>query len=695
MSGNMRIYENPQKTSENRLPPRSVYIPGGISRYQSLNGVWDFVYFERDVDVPEKIEAWGSIAVPSCWQLMGYGSPNYSNVNYPYPCDPPYVPDDNPCGVYRREFELPEKWGRVYFVFEGVASCAFLYLNGRYAGFTQGSHLQAEFDITDLVEQGRNTVEVRVLKWCCGSYLEDQDCFRYSGIFRDCYLLQRPAGHIGDVEMIPSEREITVKIQGTAAIRILDGEKVLVESVFADCFSYAPEAPVLWNAEKPHLYTVELERDGELITRKAGLRSISISGEYELLINGTPVKLHGVNHHDTGKYRGWCQSGEELRRDLTLMKELMYGVPIYVNSEDYIMQTWMANATLLKEQNIEIPATQDEFLEACRKIKANTDVTPLQRRYGLTSLMDSIGLMYKNGGDRGLTYNPDEKTWEFGPTKEGSELKAYLTFMHTLWEENLIDHEINTMSEDQYNDYIKSGRFAFTNDYITTFSNVTDYEPAVIPTPEGTGCKVAIDSARDAKCVWAAVSSKGTKHPELLAACIDLMFSDEIATLENYGIEGVTYELKDGEKDFLGNIRAASNNFTGTESLADYGANGNAWMRTFGVTDTNATRLLGESPVIYEGVNNIISLLDAKKQQPRYQYSYPTLTEDENSELSDITTPVTTYLDECMAKFIIGDMDLDADWDTFMTKLQGYGDMARACEILNSKEMATFSGNWR
>ena len=373
----------------------------------------------------------------------------------------------------------------------------------------------------------------------------------------------------------------------------------------------------------------------------------------------------------------------------------MYGVPIYVNSEDYIMQTWMANATLLKEQNIEIPATQDEFLEACRKIKANTDVTPLQRRYGLTSLMDSIGLMYKNGGDRTLSYNPDEKTWEFGPTKEGSELKAYLTFMHTLWEENLIDHEINTMSEDQYNDYIKSGRFAFTNGYITTFSNVTEYEPAVIPTPAGTGCKVAIDSARDAKCVWAAVSSKETEHPELLAACIDLMFSDEIATLENYGIEGVTYELKDGEKDFLGNIRAASNNFTGTESLADYGANGNAWMRTFGVTDTNATRLLGESPVIYQGVNNIISLLDAKKQQPRYQYSYPTLTEDENSELSDITTPVTTYLDECMAKFIIGDMDLDADWDTFMTKLQGYGDMARACEILNSKEMATFSGNWR
>lgn len=379
MSGNMRIYENPQKTSENRLPPRSVYIPGGISRYQSLNGVWDFVYFERDVDVPEKIEAWGSIAVPSCWQLMGYGSPNYSNVNYPYPCDPPYVPDDNPCGVYRREFELPEKWGRVYFVFEGVASCAFLYLNGRYAGFTQGSHLQAEFDITDLVEQGRNTVEVRVLKWCCGSYLEDQDCFRYSGIFRDCYLLQRPAGHIGDVEMIPSEREITVKIQGTAAIRILDGEKVLVESVFTDCFSYAPEAPVLWNAEKPHLYTVELERDGELITRKAGLRSIFISQEYELLINGAPVKLHGVNHHDTGKYRGWCQSGEELRRDLTLMKEL--------------------NINCVRTSHYPPPPG---FLELCDElglyVVLETDI-------------ETHGFMYRFGNEAGKGYDVESNDW--------------------------------------------------------------------------------------------------------------------------------------------------------------------------------------------------------------------------------------------------------------------------------------------
>lgn len=136
----MRPYENPLKTSENRMQPRSYYIPGGVSEYQLLNGQWDFAYFDRDIDVPEKIEIWNKIPVPSCWQLEGYGHPNYTNTNYPYPCDPPYVPDDNSCGVYRRSFTV-KKWGKVYFVFEGVCSCAYLYINDRYVGFTQGSHL--------------------------------------------------------------------------------------------------------------------------------------------------------------------------------------------------------------------------------------------------------------------------------------------------------------------------------------------------------------------------------------------------------------------------------------------------------------------------------------------------------------------------------------------------------------------------
>jgi len=318
----MRPYENPQKTSENRCAPRSCYIPGGISEYHLLNGTWNFAYFDRDADVPETVENWDTIPVPSCWQLQGYENPNYSNINYPYPCDPPYVPDDNPCGVYEREFSLERKWGKVYFVLEGVSSCAYLYINGTYVGFTQGSHLQAEFDITDCIRQGSNTLRVKVLKWCCGSYLEDQDFFRYNGIFRDVYILQRPEGHITDVEMIPNDRDISLRLDGEATVRIRAGETLLTEAVMRDCFAFAPEHPVLWNAEKPYLYTVELERNGEIITLKTGLRKIAISDKYELLINGVSVKLHGVNHHDTSAHRGWCQTDEELRRDLLLMKEL-------------------------------------------------------------------------------------------------------------------------------------------------------------------------------------------------------------------------------------------------------------------------------------------------------------------------------------------------------------------------------------
>jgi len=318
----MRFYENPLKTSENRLSPRSYYIPKGVSEYNLLNGEWNFAYFKRDIDVPEKIAKWDKIPVPSCWQILGYENPNYTNINYPYPYDIPYVPDDNPCGVYNREFTVDKKWGKLYFVFEGVASCASLYINDKYVGFTQGSHLQAEFDITDFVNEGANTVTVKVLKWCCGSYLEDQDFFRFNGIFRDVYILQRPENHIDDVEIIPNINSFNIKIDGTASVKIFDDGNVICESEFENEFSFTPENPILWNAEKPYLYTIEIERAGEILEFKSGLREIKISENYELLINGVSVKLHGVNHHDTSKFCGWCQTDDELRRDLELMKEL-------------------------------------------------------------------------------------------------------------------------------------------------------------------------------------------------------------------------------------------------------------------------------------------------------------------------------------------------------------------------------------
>ncbi len=319
----MRFYENPQKTSENRLAPRSYYIPEGKSEYMLLNGTWRFKYYPLDIDVEKEITDWDSIEVPSCWQLKGYDNLNYCNVNYPYPVDQPYVVDENPCGVYERDFEIAEKWGRVYYILEGVSSCATVYINGQYVGFTQGSHLQAEFDITDYAVEGKNTVRVDVLKWCCGSYLEDQDFFRYNGIFRDTYILQRPENHIVDVRVEAKDGKITVDTDKVSKIELFDAEgNSFGFGENANKAEFSTPNPIFWNAEKPYLYTVKIERDGEIITQKTAFRTVVISSEGELLINGVSVKLHGVNHHDTHKFNGWCQTNDELLADLKLMKKL-------------------------------------------------------------------------------------------------------------------------------------------------------------------------------------------------------------------------------------------------------------------------------------------------------------------------------------------------------------------------------------
>ena len=318
----MRFYENPEKTSENRMLPRSYYIPSNEGAYTLLNGIWRFRYYSKDVDIEECITQWDETDVPSCWQTRGYENPNYSNVEYPYPVDPPYVPTDNPCGVYERDFEVSNTDNRTYFVMEGVASVGSVYINGKYVGFTSGNHMQTEFDITDFVVKGQNTVRVEVRKWGCTSYLEDQDFFRYSGIFRDVYLLSRPEGHIVDIDIRTQGDDILVKFDGTAKITLLDSGKALATQEAAGEAIFHVENPVLWNAELPYLYELKFESKGEVISQKVGFRTVQISDKYELLVNGVSVKLQGVNHHDTHPTNGWTMSDEDILTDLRLMKKL-------------------------------------------------------------------------------------------------------------------------------------------------------------------------------------------------------------------------------------------------------------------------------------------------------------------------------------------------------------------------------------
>ncbi len=318
----MRFYEDLTQLQKNRLPQRAYYLPENPNGVTLLNGRWDFCYYEADFLEEETPAHWDTIPVPSCWQLYGYDHPNYTDIKYPYPVDMPYVPDENPMGIYRRAFEITAPENRHYLVFEGVGSCLELYINGQFAGYSQGSHLQAEFDITELVHGGTNEVIAKVRKWCSGSYLEDQDFFRFSGIFRDVYLLSRPEGHIRDIHIVTEENRILVDFEGSAKVSLFDGETLLDSCDARGSAVFTVEKPVQWNAEKPYLYDLVFEYAGEILRQRVGFVTYSVNGEGAFCVNGVPVKLKGVNRHDTHPTKGWCESDEDLMLDLRQMKKL-------------------------------------------------------------------------------------------------------------------------------------------------------------------------------------------------------------------------------------------------------------------------------------------------------------------------------------------------------------------------------------
>ena len=317
----IRFYEDLKHIKDNRMKQRSYYIPEG-NGYILLNGEWNFKYYDADFKEDKVIENWDKIPVPSCWQLYGYENPNYTNVNYPYPVDPPFVPDENPMGIYMREFEITNGENRHYMVFEGVSSNLELYINDKYVGYSQGSHLQSEFDVTDFVVVGTNKVVVKVRKWCSGSYLEDQDFFRFNGIFRDVYILSRPEGHINDIKMWTENNKVFVNVEGEAKLSLYDKGNLVATADAKGSAELTVENPVFWNAEKPYLYDIVFEGAGEVIKRKIGFVEYSVNNESAFCVNGVPVKLKGVNHHDTHPDNGWCMSDEDILNDLRLMKKL-------------------------------------------------------------------------------------------------------------------------------------------------------------------------------------------------------------------------------------------------------------------------------------------------------------------------------------------------------------------------------------
>ena len=354
-----RHYEDLKIMHENTMPSRAYYMPASHDmgplvedRFSSdrvicLNGTWEFQYFNSIYDLQEKFYEQGydcsrftQVEVPGVWQNYGYDSHQYTNVRYPIPLDPPYVPQENPCGAYVRKFyyEIPEEAPRAYLNFEGVDSCFYVWVNGKYVGYSQVSHATSEFDVTEVLKNGENTLAVLVLKWCDGTYLEDQDKFRMSGIFRDVYFVNRPENVVYDyfttTEIQEEQAVITVQAsyQGKAVptkLTLYDAEhKEIASQVFQENTGtvYTHKAvilvkePNLWNPEQPYLYTLVLETEGEVITDRIGLREICVK-DAVLYVNGTAIKFKGVNRHDSDPVTGFVIGLEQMKKDLQMMKE--------------------------------------------------------------------------------------------------------------------------------------------------------------------------------------------------------------------------------------------------------------------------------------------------------------------------------------------------------------------------------------
>ena len=375
----VRYIENPSFVEENQLPPHVPFIPfdnldqakaGDWDQspyHQSLNGTWKFLWTRSPLESPRDFSSvdfdasgWNNIQVPGTWQMQGYGHNIYRNVPMEFsPYDPPHVPVEfNPTGYYIKEFEIPGSWKdrKVVLHFDGVKAGYWVWINGIYTGFDKGSMTPAEFDISEYLVPGRNKIAVQVVRWTDGSYLEDQDMWRFAGIYRGVYLYALPEIHIRDffvrTELDDAYTNATLEIDcflrnetdsdpGTLAVKafLFDTEGRLAADFSSHAKSLAAQdnqklslageidRPALWSAEKPNLYTLvlSLERSNgevlEVVEEKVGFRELEIK-DAQLHVNGVPVTIKGVNRHEHDLLHGRTMSREVIEKDFQLMKEL-------------------------------------------------------------------------------------------------------------------------------------------------------------------------------------------------------------------------------------------------------------------------------------------------------------------------------------------------------------------------------------
>jgi beta-galactosidase len=380
--GYMADWENPRIVERNKEPAHATLVPyndeqkalGGnpadSSWFLSLNGDWRFTLASNLEDTPKAFykpeydsNEWDTIPVPSNWQMLGYDKPMYTNVQYPFPPDPPRVPHDhNPTGLYRKTFTVPKTWEnrQIFLVFDGVDSAFYVWVNGKQVGYSQDSRLPAEFNITQYIHPRENSLAVQVFRWSDGSYLEDQDMWRLSGIYRDVYLFCTPNVHIRDF-FVRTELDAEFKdavLQVRTVIRNYSGnniENCTVEislfdadghPVLSKAISSVPEKigskaetavefrqevsnPQKWSAEHPYLYTLLVKlKDNhgsilEIEGCKVGFRQVE-SRDGKVVVNGVPVLFKGVNRHEHDDVRGHAVTAKSMIEDIKLMKQFNF-----------------------------------------------------------------------------------------------------------------------------------------------------------------------------------------------------------------------------------------------------------------------------------------------------------------------------------------------------------------------------------
>ena len=477
-------YEDPHTLHVGTMPNRAYYIPASrrsdalvehretSDRFQLLNGSWKFRYYASIYDLQDAFyevgydaSAFDSIPVPSVWQNHGYDHHQYTNIRYPFPADPPYVPKENPCGAYLYDFTYQKDAAapRAFLNFEGVASCFYVWLNGQFVGYSQVAHSTSEFDVTKFLQDGTNHLAVLVLKWCDGSYMEDQDMFRMNGIFRDVYLLHRPEQCIEDyfitTDIHGSTAGVAVRLRyydSAVATRItlydaagtMVGSVTPVEAPDDAAFPYHAEItvvdPTLWNAEQPYLYTLVLDTPNETITDRVGIREVHVANN-QIYVNGQSIKFHGVNRHESDPVTGYAVGFEQTKKDLLMIKKHNFNA---IRTSHYQNQDALYDLCdeyglyLIAENNLESHGTWDIHQAGIRGIEG---VLPNDKPEWKAVLFDRMNSTYQRDKN-----HPAVLIWSLGNESFGGETLLQMAEMVRRFDDTRLVHYEGVVNDPRF-----------------------------------------------------------------------------------------------------------------------------------------------------------------------------------------------------------------------------------------------------